>query len=275
MENLTVIDERELLGQQFKMYGTFEEPLFLAKDVAKWIEYDATSVHKMLALVDINEKVRNNVPTLGGNQEMWFLTEDGLYEVLMQSRKPIAKEFKREVKEILRSIRTHGGYLTPAKIEEVLFNPDTIIQLATNLKNEQEKNRKLTEQNQTLLPKADAFDEMLSKKGTAMMKDFAKAKQWGRNKLYKLLREKGIFMHGSVPYQRFINDGYFVVKYTEKYGITQPFTLITAKGARYIVKKMYEWKMVDELMEAGRTETDKRGTPTTRDCCQSKVGATI
>ena len=56
--------------------------MFLAKDVAEWIEYDISSINKMLNNVDENEKVRNNVPTLGGNQEMWFLTEDGLYEVL-------------------------------------------------------------------------------------------------------------------------------------------------------------------------------------------------
>lgn len=59
----------------------------------------------MILTVDEDEKVRNIVPTLGGNQEMWFLTEDGFYEVLMQSRKPIAKEFKKEVKKILKQIR--------------------------------------------------------------------------------------------------------------------------------------------------------------------------
>lgn len=61
----------------------------------------------------------------------------------MQSRKPIAKEFKRQVKEILRTVRKHGGYLTPAKIEEVLLNPDTVIRLATDLKSEREKSQLL------------------------------------------------------------------------------------------------------------------------------------
>lgn len=58
-----------------------------------------------MARIDEEERVLHNVHTLGGNQEMWFLTEDGLYEVLMQSRKPIAKEFKKEVKRILKKIR--------------------------------------------------------------------------------------------------------------------------------------------------------------------------
>lgn len=76
-------------GFSLLVYGTFENPLFLAKDVAEWIEH--SDVSTMLRKVDEEEKVTNNVCTLGGKQKAWFLTEDGLYEVLMQSRKPIAK----------------------------------------------------------------------------------------------------------------------------------------------------------------------------------------
>lgn len=100
---------RQLLCKNFRIYGTKENPLFLAKDVANWIEH--SDVSTMLRKVDEDEKVTNNVCTLGGNQEMWFLTEDGLYEVLMQSRKPIAKAFKKEVKAILKQIRQTGGYV--------------------------------------------------------------------------------------------------------------------------------------------------------------------
>lgn len=67
--------------------------------------------------VESDEKVRNIITTLGGNQEMWFLTEDGLYEVLMQSRKPIAKAFKKGVKEILKTIRKTGGYIATTEEE--------------------------------------------------------------------------------------------------------------------------------------------------------------
>ena len=109
MVALQVIKEQEVLGKQFKIYGTFEEPLFLATDVAEWIEHSNVSV--MLRKVDEEEKVLNNVYTLGGVQNTWFLTEDGLYEFLMQSRKPIAKQFKKEVKQILKQIRRTGGYV--------------------------------------------------------------------------------------------------------------------------------------------------------------------
>ena len=73
---------------------------------------------------------------LGGLQgECNFLTEDGLYEVLMQSRKPIAKQFKKEVKKILKDIRRHGLYAT----DELLNNPDIAIKAFTALKEEREK----------------------------------------------------------------------------------------------------------------------------------------
>lgn len=136
MNELKVLNEQEILGKQFRVYGTAEEPLFLAKDVAEWIEYDTSSVHKMLANVDDDEKVRKNVPTLGGTQESWCLTENGLYEVLMQSRKPIAKQFKKEVKEILKTIRKHGIYATDNVIDNILNNPDFGIELLTKLKEE-------------------------------------------------------------------------------------------------------------------------------------------
>lgn len=136
MNELKVLNEQEVLGKQFKVYGTAEEPLFLAKDVAEWIEYDTSSVHKMLANVDDDEKVRKNVPTLGGTQESWCLTENGLYEVLMQSRKPIAKQFKKEVKEILKTIRKHGIYATDNVIDNILNNPDFGIEILTKLKEE-------------------------------------------------------------------------------------------------------------------------------------------
>lgn len=103
MNNLQVVDSREVLGFEFKIYGDFKNPLFLAKDVAKVIEH--TDSNKMIINVDADEKVKKKVPTLGGIQEMWLLTEDGLYEVLFQSNKPIAKEFKKKVKEILKELR--------------------------------------------------------------------------------------------------------------------------------------------------------------------------
>lgn len=100
---LQIINEQEVLGKHFTVYGTADEPLFVAKDVAEWIEHSKPSI--MIDTVDEDEKLRETIFTSGQNREVWLLTENGLYEVLMQSRKPLAKEFKKKVKEILKSIR--------------------------------------------------------------------------------------------------------------------------------------------------------------------------
>lgn len=115
-----IVYERETLGKTFRIYGTDEQsarenPLFLATEVASWIEHK--DVTTMLRSVDEEEKVlrtlrnQNNTPLKQrGNPNMTFLTEEGLYEVLMQSRKPLAKQFKKQVKMILKEIRLTGSY---------------------------------------------------------------------------------------------------------------------------------------------------------------------
>lgn len=133
--NVQTISEQEVLGRSFKIYGTVDEPLFMAKDVAEWIEH--SDVSTMLKCIDDDEKVsRTNPNNVCGGQNAWFLTENGLYEVLMLSRKPIAKQFKKAVKQILKDIRKHGIYATDNVIDEILNNPDFGIELLTKLKEE-------------------------------------------------------------------------------------------------------------------------------------------
>ncbi|MGH1047368.1 BRO-N domain-containing protein [Bacillus mycoides] len=117
---LTVIHQQEVLGQGFKVYGTTEEPLFLAKDVAEWIGH--TNQTMMMRVVDESEKQLNLVYTSTGNKDAWFLTEDGIYEVLMLSRKPIAKQWKKEVKKILKNIRLNGGHVQVDREEEFIHS---------------------------------------------------------------------------------------------------------------------------------------------------------
>lgn len=102
-EKLCVLTEQEVLGEQFTIYGTFNQPLFLAIDVANKI--DNKNVSQMLRLVDDDEKLIYTIYISGQNREAWFLTEDGLYEVLMQSRKPIAKEFKKQIKKNIKRFK--------------------------------------------------------------------------------------------------------------------------------------------------------------------------
>lgn len=87
--------EQEVLGRSFKVYGTVEEPLFLAKDVAEWIGH--TNLTMMLKSVDKDEKLVETMFSAGQRRDVTFVTEDGIYELLMLSRKPIAKQWKKEV----------------------------------------------------------------------------------------------------------------------------------------------------------------------------------
>ena len=119
-------NEVTLMGKTFNVYGTVEEPLFRANDVADWIEH--SNVSAMLQSIDEDEKVKmvcevNNVYVTSrarDTQEMWFLTENGVYEVLMLSRKPIAKDFKKEVKKMLHALRTKKATLMPTNFADAL-----------------------------------------------------------------------------------------------------------------------------------------------------------
>ena len=251
MNSLTVIEGRKVLGKDFKIYGTKENPLFLAKDVANWIEYDSTQIKKMISKVDEEEKVRNNVTTPGGIQNTWFLTEDGLYEVLMQSRKPIAKEFKKEVKKILKQIRLTGGAVRNE--EEFIknyfpsFSEEVKQAMVLDLKKQNEKiQRELEEKNRFINQiaisknslKVEEVAQIASKEGIKI----------GRNRLWEKLREWGLIKQNSKydPKQKCIDLGLFEVvegaRETQKGVFTYKTTKVTGKGQIYIIKKLLKEK---------------------------------
>lgn len=116
MKELSIISKSTFLGKEIDVYGTVENPLFLAKDVAGWIEH--SDAHKLVEGIDEDEKLTGTLFLSGQNREAWFLTEAGLYETLMLSRKPIAKQFKKGVKEILKTIRKTGNYTAPNSIKD-------------------------------------------------------------------------------------------------------------------------------------------------------------
>lgn len=242
MNELKMIDERELLGKQFRVYGDFENPLFLAKDVAEWIEYDVSNVSKMVKSVDENEKVI----TRTNNTSAIFLTEDGLYEVLMLSRKPIAKEFKKEVKKILKSIRKNGMYV----VDDLLDNPDLAIQAFTKLKEEREKRKELEIKLEEDKPKVLFADSVSASKTSILVGDLAKLLKQngidiGQNRLFDQLRNLGYLIQkkGSsfnMPTQRSMELKLFEIKETT---ISQPngeiriqkTPKVTGKGQQYFI----------------------------------------
>lgn len=144
---IQVLKQTELLGRRLTVYGTMQEPLFLAKDIAEWIEHSNPAA--MLNTVDDDEKGIRIVYTPGGDQKVNVLTEDGLYEVLMQSRKPIAKQFKKGVKQILKEIRTSGGYIATQANETPEMIMARALKVAEHTIEEHEKRMKaLAEENE-------------------------------------------------------------------------------------------------------------------------------
>lgn len=248
MQIMKIIDEREILGKQFRIFGDFENPLFLAKDVAEWIEYDTSSINKMLNNVDETEKVRKNVPTPGGNQEMWFLTEDGLYEVLMLSRKQIAKEFKKQIKEILKTIRKNGMYVT----ERLLDNPDLAIQAFTKLKEEREKRKELEAKIEEQKPQVLFANTVKSSYTSILVGELAKILtqggfKTGQNRLFDLLRKDGFLISRqgtdyNMPTQKSMELGLFEIKESTVNNPDGSIRIsktpkVTGKGQEYFINR--------------------------------------
>lgn len=150
-KQLQIIDEREVFEKNFRIYGDFENPLFKADEVATWIEH--SNVSKMLENIDEEEKVKLEVSTLTNSYSAWFLTENGLYEVLMLSRKPIAKQWKSKVKEILKEIRKTGKYENNSQ-----YPKDYISALKEFVKLQEEK----VEREKKLKEAEDKRDKMIS-----------------------------------------------------------------------------------------------------------------
>jgi prophage antirepressor-like protein len=207
-------------NQDFGSIRTLEEDgkiLFCGRDVAAALGYkDTTNAMKQHCRGVVK---RHLTDSLGRDQETNFIPEGDLYRLAAKSELDGADKFERWIfDEVLPSIRKHGAYLTPEKIEEVLLNPDTIIRLATDLK--EERNRRIelenvaAQQRQLLAefsPKASYYDVVLQTQdvlsATQVAKDYGKSAQW----LNDYLHEKGIqYKQGGVwlLYQKYAEQGY-------------------------------------------------------------------
>ena len=149
------------------------EPWFVLKDVCDVLEI--TNPRNAAARIASSDKGVRAMDTPGGTQNITIVNESGLYDVILDSRKPQAREFRRWVTaEVIPSIRKHGGYLTERKIEEVLADPDTIIKLATDLKEERARRAELETQRKIDAPKVLFADAVATSKSDILVGDLAK-----------------------------------------------------------------------------------------------------
>lgn len=203
------------------------EPWFVAADVCRALEI--RNNRDALTKLDNDEKGVALTDTPGGQQEMSIVNEPGLYSLVLGSRKPEAKAFKRWIThEIIPAIRKHGGYLTHEKVEEALLNPDVLIRLATDLKTEREARIEAEAQKQRLCAKVEAdapkvlfADSVSASTQSILVGELAKllrqnGANFGQNRLFERLRNDGYLHRGgsqkNMPTQRAMDLGLFEVQ---------------------------------------------------------------
>lgn len=220
------------------------EPWFVAKDVCDVLGY--TNASKAISdHVDSEDKLNNESLSSLGQRGGWLVNESGLYSLVLSSKLPTVKEFKRWVThEVLPSIRRHGAYMTQQTLDKALTSPDFLIQLATKLKEEQEKVKELE-------PKARFADAVAASDGTCLVGELAKMLRQngldiGQNRLFEILRQDGYLgktgSNRNVPTQRAMDLGLFRIKETAITHSDGHVTIsrtakVTAKGQTYFVNR--------------------------------------
>ena len=230
------------------------EPYFVGKDVAEVLGY-SNSRKALSDHVDQEDKGVTICDTLGGKQEMTVINESGVYALVFSSKLPKAKEFKHWVtSEVLPTIRKHGAYMTPETLEKALLNPDGMIKVLQALKDERDKTKKLTAQNEVMKPKALFADAVAASKSSILIGDLAKILKQngisiGQKRLFAWMRDNGYLIKGgsskNMPTQRAMEMGLFVVKegsYVNGEGVnvTTKTTKVSGKGQIYFVNKFKE-----------------------------------
>lgn len=227
------------------------EPWWVLKDVCEVLEIN--NARDVFNRLEDDEKGVGQIDTLGGHQKTNIINESGLYNVILRSDKPQAKPFRKWVtSEVLPSIRKHGGYLTPEKVEEALLNPDTLIRLATDLKTEREKRMLLEAQAQKDKPKVLFADAVATAKTSILIGELAKLlKQngvdMGQNRLFEWMRRNGFLIQRkgtdyNMPTQRAMEAGLFEIKETsithaDGHVSVSKTPKVTGKGQQYFISR--------------------------------------
>lgn len=230
--------------------GTSDEPLFCLADVCRAIGIaNARNVKERLDAEDVR-----SVDTLtnGGMQQITYVNESGLYEVIMRSDSEKSKPFRKWVtSEVLPSIRKHGIYATEQKLEDMLLNPDAMIKTLQVLKEERNKRIEAENKAKELQPKALFADAVATSQRSCLIAELAKILQQngmniGQNRLFKWLRENGYLcnkgQYYNQPTQKAMQMGLFEIKQTtinkpDGSVLVSTTTKVSGKGQVYFVNK--------------------------------------
>ena len=226
------------------------EAWMVGKDVAEALGH-TNPQRAIREYVDGEDKGVTEIVTPGGEQEMTIINESGLYSLVLSSKLPNARKFRRWVTtEVLPTVRKHGAYMTPETLQAAILNPDTMIQLCQQLKAEQEHSRQLEAENAAMLPKAVFADAVSASKSSILVGELAKLLRQngvdtGEKRLFHWLRQNGYLIKRNgadhnMPTQRSIEQGLFVIKETTVCHADGHTTIsktpkVTGKGQQYFV----------------------------------------
>lgn len=235
-------------GSDVRAINKDGEPWWVLKDVCDVLELRNPTI--VASRLDEDEVTKFDLGGLSGESNI--INESGLYNVILRSDKPKAKDFKRWVThEVLPSIRKHGIYA----VDEVLANPDIMIAALTQLKAERDRNKALSEtvavQNQQIVemkPKASYYDVVLNCKDLVAISAIAKDYGWSANRMNNYLHDKSVqFKQGAIwlLYQKYAEKGYTSTKTHSYPGSdgsvhTKVHTYWTQKGRLFIYDLMKE-----------------------------------
>lgn len=255
MKELKIFDNEEF--GQVRTSIIDDEPYFSLNDVCRILDIK----NSRQAKTRLNDKgvITNDILTNGGNQKADFINESNLYKLVFQSRKPEAERFADWVtSEVLPAIRKHGAYMTDEVIERTLSDPDYLIMLATNLKEEKAKRALAEAQNERNKPKVLFADAVSASNKSCLVGELAKMnsqeairtgksqKKIGQNNLFAWLRNNGYLCKSgerkNQPKQVYIEQGLFEMKkgsYVDSSGanVVTTTTKVTGKGQIYFVNK--------------------------------------
>ncbi len=243
------MDKERILVFESKDYGTIRTvmidnaPWFVAADVCSAIDVDRTAIRRL----DDDEKGVHLTHTLGGDQKISIINEYGLYSLILSSRKPEAKAFKRWIThEVIPSIRKHGAYMTTSLLEQIKENPQVIYGLAEKLLTEKNRADWLQSELSRAKPKADYYDAFVNPRDCTNIRNTANELGIPQCELTAwLVAQRFLYRdYGGqlLPYSPHLRKGLFIERDFVRNGHKGVQTLFTPYG-KEMVRQM--------LMEAG------------------------
>ena len=243
MDNKLMTFENAAFGK-IRTLTIDSEPWFVAADVCRALEIGNPSM--TVERLDDDEKGISTIDTLGGKQRMTIINEPGLYSLVLSSRKPEAKAFKRWIThEVIPAIRKYGGYMTKSLLEQVLENPNLIYEFARRMLEEQQKNERLRQELDRAKPKADYYDAFIHPESCTNIRATAKELKVPEKMFTAfLIRKRYLYRApsgGLMPYAKAADDGLFFVKdYIAVNGHQGVYTLVTPKGKALFLSMLGE-----------------------------------